>query len=381
MYVTTLKNPFPFFVQHVVYTHSQMPASKLGSQTAVFNTLGLQELFWFPPQTLLELRGWKRALHTAAEVSGLHLQVSAETLGHWSSVSLSTSLLWPLFSRLMSPCSTMEWMVTPCTPWTRWAPCTTSTSRQPSKPSMPPTTGPPCTPSPWQRDWLVRTTHGFWGKQNKKGVRRNSASLCGVKKREQNDIDNCFIRGTANTRKIDFALRKWIWARCEADFPTEGHRPSPNSHLMPSQNCLLFHIGPSCSYFSFVILLNLLSLWKITFICIFSGSHLDLLLPGDPTQLGWCSQVLLAPCQLFLCFAFHKRDFLVSKKVTCGFTQRLLFTQYCCQWNVRAEAAAPQHLICLAVFDHGCNSTAFPTVIKRKCKVCVAFYDSVEGFV
>lgn len=55
----------------------------------------------------------------------------------------------------------MEWTVTPSTPWTRWAPCTTSTSKQLSKPSMLLTTGPQCMPSPWQRDWLVRTTYGF----------------------------------------------------------------------------------------------------------------------------------------------------------------------------------------------------------------------------
>lgn len=127
MCVTTLKNPF--CISCVGYR--QMLISKFGSRIGVNCVLGAP-------------------VPKPAGIAKLGM-------------SLGSTLpkIWLLFCRLMSPCSTMGWMDTPCMPWTHWAPCTTCTSRQPSKHSTRPTTGPQCMPSPWRRDWLVRTTHGF----------------------------------------------------------------------------------------------------------------------------------------------------------------------------------------------------------------------------
>lgn len=115
---------------------------------------------------------------------------------------------------------------------------------------------------------------------------------------------------------------------------------------MPSQNCLLFHVGPSCSYFSFVILLNLLSSPKL----------------GDARRSCWlpvsCSCVLPSIKELF---QSQRKSHVALPR---GCYSHSIF----CQWNVRAESAAPQHLICLAVFDHGCNSTAFLLSLKGSAK-------------
>lgn len=54
-----------------------------------------------------------------------------------------------------TPCSTTAWTGIPSTPWTRWAPCTTSISRRLNRPSTHPTTGRRCTRSRSLRGWLV----------------------------------------------------------------------------------------------------------------------------------------------------------------------------------------------------------------------------------